>query len=56
VYGARVPASGVTVRALHRLARGQIRDAGQCNAKDGDIIECCPDGRESVEKEWVITL
>ena len=36
---ARMPVSEVTIRELHRLARGQVWDAGQYKEKDGDIIE-----------------
>jgi len=45
---ARMPVSEVTIRELHRLARGQIWDAGQYKEKDGDIIEHYADGRERV--------
>ena len=45
---ASLPVSEVTLRDLHRLARGQIWDAGQYKEKDGDIIERYPDGRERV--------
>ena len=45
---ARMPVSEATIRDLHRLARGQIWDAGQYKEKDGDIIERYPDGRERV--------
>lgn len=40
--------SEATIRELHRLARGQIWDAGQYKEKDGDIIERYADGRERV--------
>lgn len=46
--GTRMPVSEATIRELHRLARGQIWDAGQYKEKDGDIIERYPDGRERV--------
>ena len=45
---ARMPVSETTICTLHRLARGQIWDAGQYKEKDGDIIERYPDGRERV--------
>jgi Fic family protein len=45
---AELPVSEETVRRLHRLARGEIGDAGQYKDKDGDIIEKYPDGRERV--------
>ncbi len=37
-----------TIRRLHALTRGQIWDAGQYKAQDGDIIERIPDGTERV--------
>ena len=43
-----MPLSEVTIRELHRLARGQIWDAGQYKEIDGDIIERYTDGRERV--------
>ncbi len=36
------------VRQLHRMARGEIWDAGAYKEKDGDIIERYPDGSERV--------
>ena len=45
---ALMPVSEVTIRELHRLARGQIWDAGKYKEKDGDIIERYADGRERV--------
>ncbi len=45
---ARMPVSEETLCELHRLARGQIWDAGKYKEKDGDIIERYPDGRERV--------
>lgn len=44
----RMPVSEATLCELHRLARGQIWDAGKYKDKDGDIIERYPDGRERV--------
>jgi Fic family protein len=46
--GANLPISDETIRELHRLARGDIWDAGKYKEKDGDIIERYPDGRERV--------
>ena len=42
-----------TVRELHRLARGEIWDAGKYKEKDGDIIERYPDGTERVRFKTV---
>lgn len=36
------------IRRLHRLARGDIWDAGEYKSKDSDIIERLPDGRHRV--------
>lgn len=44
----RLPVSNETIQRLHAMTRGQIRDAGLYKEKDGDIIECYPDGRERV--------
>jgi Fic family protein len=44
----RMSVSEATLCELHRLARGQIWDAGHYKEKDGDIIERYPDGRERV--------
>lgn len=43
-----MPVNEATLRDLHRMARGEIWDAGQYKEKDGDIIERYPDGRERV--------
>ena len=43
-----LPIDEETVRELHRLARGEIWDAGQYKDKDSDIIEKRPDGSERV--------
>jgi Fic family protein len=43
-----MPVSQATLCELHRLARGQIWDAGKYKDKDGDIIERYADGRERV--------
>ncbi len=40
--------SEAALRELHRLARGQIWDAGQYKERDGDIIERYADGSERV--------
>ena len=45
---ARMPVSETAICELHRLARGQIWDAGQYKEKDGDIIERYANGRERV--------
>jgi Fic family protein len=37
-----------TILSLHRMARGDIWDAGRYKEKDSDIIERYPDGRERV--------
>ena len=46
--GAKLPVSEATIRRLHKLARGQIWDAGLYKEKDGDIIETYADGRSRV--------
>jgi hypothetical protein len=46
--GAELPLTGKTVQALHRLARGEIWDAGKYKTKDADIIERSADGTERV--------
>jgi Fic family protein len=38
---------------LHRLARGEIWDAGKYKEKDGDIIERYPNGRERIRFKTV---
>ncbi|HUX90330.1 MAG TPA: Fic family protein [Gallionellaceae bacterium] len=53
---ARFPLSEATIRELHRLARGQIWDAGLYKEKDGDIIERYADGRERVRFRPVSAL
>jgi Fic family protein len=45
---AALPLSEETLLRLHRLARGNIWDAGQYKHEDGDIIETYPDGRQRV--------
>lgn len=42
------------VREFHRLARGEIWDAGKYKEKDGDIIERHPDGTERVRFQTVL--
>jgi Fic family protein len=44
----RVPVSEDTVCQLHRLARGEIADAGRYKQQDGEIIEKFADGRQRV--------
>jgi Fic family protein len=46
--GADLSISEETILSLHRLARGQIWDAGQYKGKDGDIIERYPDGTSRI--------
>jgi Fic family protein len=46
--GAELPVSEATVKELHRLARGEIWDAGKYKERDGDIIERSPGGEERV--------
>lgn len=46
--GRTMAISEATILRLHRLARGQIWDAGQYKTQDGDIIQRYPDGRERV--------
>jgi len=41
---ASMDVSEKVVCQLHKLARGQVRDAGQYKQKDGDIIEHLPGG------------
>ncbi len=45
---AKLPIDHASIHRLHALTRGQIWDAGQYKAKDGDIIERYPDGSERV--------
>ena len=42
-----MPLTENTCKKLHRLTRGEIRDAGKYNEKDSDIIEKRPDGTYS---------
>jgi Fic family protein len=48
-----IAVSEATIRQLHATARGQIWDAGQYKAKDGDIVERYADGRERVRFKTV---
>lgn len=51
--GADLPISEETILTLHRLARGEIWDAGKYKEKDGDIIETYPDGRSRIRFKTV---
>ncbi len=51
--GAELPVTDNTVRDLHRLARGDIWDAGKYKEKDSDIIERYPDGSQRVRFKTV---
>ena len=51
--GASLPVTEKTVRELHRLARGEIWDAGKYKEKDSDIIERSPDGTERIRFQTV---
>jgi Fic family protein len=46
--GRKLPVSEATILRLHRMARGEIWDAGKYKDKDGDIIERLADGRTRV--------
>ena len=46
--GKELPLDETTVLELHRLARGEIWDAGKYKERDADIIERSPDGAERV--------
>lgn len=50
-----LPVAEQTVRELHRLARGEIWDAGQYKDRESDIIERYPDGRERIRFKTVPT-
>ena len=50
---AELQISEETIQALHRLARGEIWDAGKYKEKDGDIIEKYPDGSSRVRFKTV---
>ncbi|MFH1116096.1 MAG: Fic family protein [Pseudomonadota bacterium] len=49
----RLTIGGETVSGLHRLARGEIWDAGRYKEKDGDIIEHYADGTSRVRFKTV---
>jgi Fic family protein len=51
--GGKLSISEETIFALHRLARGEIWDAGKYKEKDGDIIEKYPDGRSRIRFKTV---
>lgn len=51
--GASLPVTEETILNLHRMARGEIWDAGKYKEKDGDIIEKYPDGRSRVRFKTV---
>ena len=51
--GAKLSVSEDTILTLHRLARGEIWDAGKYKEKNGDIIEKYPDGRSRVRFKTV---
>jgi Fic family protein len=48
-----LPISQETVLKLHRLARGEIWDAGQYKGKDGDIIQRYADGTSRIRFQTV---
>lgn len=45
---AEIPVSEESLKRLHVMARGEIRDAGKYKEKDGDIVERDADGGERV--------
>lgn len=51
--GARLPVSEKTIRELHRLARGEIWDAGKYKEKDSDIIERFANGDQRIRFKTV---
>ncbi len=51
--GAKLPVSGETVLRLHKLAKGNIWDAGKYKEKPSDIIEKYPDGTSRVRFKTV---
>lgn len=51
--GANLPVSEDTIQMLHKLARGEIWDAGKYKERDSDIIEKFPDGRERMRFKTV---
>ena len=46
--GAELAVNEATVTQLHRLARGEVWDAGKYKERDGDIVERSTDGNERV--------
>ncbi len=51
--GSRLPVSEKTILTLHKLARGDVWDAGKYKEKQGDIIEKYPDGTQRVRFKTV---
>jgi Fic family protein len=51
--GGKLPVSESTILHLHKMARGNVWDAGQYKEKDGDIVEISPDGRSRVRFKTV---
>jgi len=51
--GAKIPISEKTILKLHQMSRGEIWDAGKYKAKNVDIIEKFPGGRERVRFKTV---
>jgi Fic family protein len=51
--GVKLPISEETILELHRLAKGDIWDAGKYKEKEGDIIERYPNGRERIRFKTV---
>jgi len=47
-----IPVSEGTILKFHKLAHGQIWDAGKYKEKNIDIIQKYPDGRQRVRKEF----
>ncbi len=51
--GSKLPVSENTILRLHKLAKGDVWDAGKYKDKDSDIIEKYPDGRSRVRFKTV---
>lgn len=51
--GSKLPLTEETVLRLHRMARGEIWDAGKYKEKDGDIIERHADGTSRIRFKTV---
>ncbi|MFH1853428.1 MAG: Fic family protein [Candidatus Neomarinimicrobiota bacterium] len=49
----KLPVSEAMIQKLHRLTRGENWEAGKYKEKDGDIIECFPDGRSRIRFKTV---